>query len=145
MPRKSSPRASATRQSAYAAGYRSGLEVKIADELHEAGVGFRYEQDTIRFVYPAKNARYTPDFVLGNGIIVETKGMFTGADRKKHILIKAQHPDLDIRLVFQNSRARLSKTSNTTYGDWCQKHGFKYANKAIPEDWLKEGGAGSGV
>ena len=35
---------------------------------------------------------YTPDFVLPNGIIIETKGRFTVADRRKHLLIKKQHP-----------------------------------------------------
>ena len=37
---------------------------------------------------------YTPDFVLNNGIIIETKGRFMAADRRKHIAIKKQHPKL---------------------------------------------------
>ena len=67
---------------------------------------------------------------------VETKGRFLTADRKKHLLIKAQYPELDIRFLFQNSNARISKSSKTTYADWCNKYGFKFADKTIPSDWL---------
>ena len=52
---------------------------------------------------------YTPDFVLPNGIILETKGQFISDDRRKHKLIKQQHPDLDIRFVFTNSKSKLSR------------------------------------
>lgn len=92
----------------------------------------------IKFMEPAKGRTYTPDFILPNGIIVETKGRFVTADRQKHLLIKAQHPELDIRFVFSNSRSRISKLSATTYGMWCDKNGFKYADKLIPKEWLKE-------
>ena len=40
-------------------------------------------------------------FRLDNGIIIETKGAFNSADRKKHKLIKEQHPELDIRFMFE--------------------------------------------
>lgn len=119
--------------------YRSGLEANTASQLERKGVPFLYEGFKIRYLVPASLHYYTPDFVLmTNGIIVETKGQFTSEDRKKHILIKEQHPDLDIRFVFSNANSKLSKRSNTTYGDWCEKHGFKFATKAIPEVWLTE-------
>lgn len=70
-------------------------------------------------------------------LIIETKGRFVTADRLKHIEIKKQRPDLDIRFVFSNSRQRISKTSRTTYASWCEKHGFLYADKEIPASWLK--------
>lgn len=119
-------------------GFRSGLEEAIAAELTSQGVGFRYEadEDVIRFEIPARQAKYTPDFVLPNGIIIETKGRFVTEDRQKHILIKKQHPELDIRFVFSNSRSRISKQSMTTYAMWCEKHGFLYADKHIPKEWL---------
>jgi len=41
--------------------------------------------------------------------------------------------------VFSNQNAKLYKGSPTTYGQWCEKHGFAYANKTIPEEWLTEG------
>ena len=119
-------------------GYRSGLEEKIAADLERAGVKVQFETIKIPFTPPLKTRTYTPDFPLENGIIVETKGRFLTADRQKHKNIKAEHPDLDIRFVFSNSRAKLSKGSKTTYGMWCEQYGFRYADKSIPEDWLNE-------
>lgn len=118
-------------------GYRSGLEERVSEQLTKAKVKFSYE--STRISYEINEVRkYTPDFILVNGIIVETKGRFVVADRKKHLLIKSQHPDLDIRFVFTNSKAKINKGSKTTYGMWCEKHGFQYADKLIPEEWLNE-------
>lgn len=119
-------------------GYRSGLEEVVARQIKAAGIEVEYEKTKVKYVKPARNATYTPDFVLPNGIIVETKGRFVTADRQKHVLIKTQHPELDIRFVFSNSRSKISKTSPTTYGMWCDKYGFQYADKLIPEEWIKE-------
>jgi hypothetical protein len=120
-------------------GFRSGLEEKVADFLRDQGVSFTYEDRVIKYEKPAKVARYTPDFNLRNGIIIETKGRFLTADRQKHLLVKNQHPDLDIRFLFSNSKTRISKQSKTTYADWCQKHGFIYADgPEVPAEWLIE-------
>lgn len=119
-------------------GFKSGLEEQIARQLQAAGLDVAYESQRIEYTKPEKKAKYTPDFPLPNGIIVETKGRFLTEDRQKHLLIKAQRPDLDIRFVFSSSRARISKQSATTYAAWCDKHGFKYADKFIPAAWLKE-------
>jgi hypothetical protein len=118
--------------------FRSGLEVTMAAQLKAAGVDYEYEQFKVRFVTPAKNHTYTPDFKLPNGIIIETKGRFLTADRAKHLLVRAQNPELDIRFVFSSSKAKISKNSPTTYADWCDKHGFKYADKVAPASWLLE-------
>lgn len=119
-------------------GFRSGLEERLAQELLEAGVNFTYEDQVIEYLKPAKIARYTPDFVLENGIIIEAKGRFLTADRQKHLLVKKQHPELDIRFVFSRSKEKISKKSHTTYADWCTKHGFKFADEKIPNEWLRE-------
>jgi len=119
-------------------GYRSGLEERIAQELLEAGVPFEYEELVINYIKPEKAARYTPDFVLPNGIIVETKGRWLTADRQKHLLVQKQHPALDIRFVFSRSKERIGKKSKTTYAMFCEKYGFKYADTSIPDEWLKE-------
>ena len=125
------------RQRAIAAGYRSGLEEDLAKELEDKGVAYEYETLTIKYAVNEVR-KYTPDFKLPNGIIIESKGRFTSADRKKHLLVQMQHPEYDIRFVFSNSKAKLNKGSKTTYADWCLKHGFQYADKHIPEDWIKE-------
>jgi hypothetical protein len=118
------------------AGFRSGLEDTVAAQLQAFGIPYEYE--TLTLPYQPKLATYRPDFVLRNGIIVETKGRFVTADRSKHKLIKLQHPDLDIRFVFSNSRTRISKQSQTTYGQWAEYSGFQYADRTIPRVWLEE-------
>jgi len=125
------------RQRAIKAGYRSGLEETISQQLTKLSVPVLYETEKVK--YEVNEVRtYTPDFKLPNGIIIESKGRFVAADRKKHLLIQKQHKDLDIRFVFSNSRSKITKGSKTTYGDWCDKHGFLYADKLIPEEWIRE-------
>ena len=127
-----------TRNPALVYGFRSGLEEQIARQLEEAGVDAGYESEKIAYLKPARNAKYTPDWILPNGIIIESKGRFVVEDRQKHLIIKEQYPDLDIRFVFSNSRTRISKNSKTTYAAWCERHGFRYADKFIPQEWLDE-------
>ena len=78
-------------------GYRSGLEHKLSIYLDELKVTYDYEKLKIEWEDLAYRT-YTPDFVLDNGIIIETKGMFTAADRRKHLAIKKQHPKLTYAL-----------------------------------------------
>lgn len=119
-------------------GFRSGLEVKVAQELDALEVPYSYEQYKLKYEVPARVATYTPDYVLPNGIIIETKGRFLTADRQKHLLVKNDHPGIDIRFVFSNANTRISKQSKTTYAVWCMSHGFLFASKSIPTDWLEE-------
>jgi hypothetical protein len=119
-------------------GYKSGLEENISTQIESKGIVVQYESEKIPYIIPATQHTYNPDFRLPNGIIVETKGRFVAADRKKHQLVKEQHPELDIRFVFSNSKNKISKNSKTTYGIWCEKNGYKYADKEIPEEWFLE-------
>ena len=117
--------------------FRSGLEKRTADFLNKRKVKFQYEEVKLKW-QDLRMRTYTPDFVLSNGIIIETKGRFISSDRTKHLFVKAQHPELDIRFVFSNPKAKLYKGAKSSYGDWCDKHGFKYAKETIPVEWLKE-------
>lgn len=137
-PKRTSKKPLSGKQVGLKYGFRSGLEEKIAEELTSKGVGFSFEELVIPYVKPEKPAKYTPDFVLENGIIIESKGRFLTEDRQKHLLVQKQHPHLNIRFVFSNSKTKISKRSKTTYADWCEKHGFMYADKEIPDAWLKE-------
>jgi hypothetical protein len=119
-------------------GWRSGLEEQVGEQLQAAKIPVDFESLKIPFRQPEKPRHYSPDFVLPNGIIIETKGRFVTADRQKHLLVKEQYPDLDIRFVFSNSRTRISKQSKTTYAAWANTKGFKYADKLIPLSWLRE-------
>ncbi len=117
--------------------WRSGLEEAVGKNLTLRGVGFSFETLKLHYETPPKAHTYTPDFILPNNVIIETKGYFTSQDRLKMRLVKEQNPTLDIRMLFGNSKNRINKGSNTTYGMWCQKYGFPYADKVIPDEWLK--------
>ena len=114
--------------------YRSQFERKLATLLELSGIPFSYEP--MHLSYTRKSA-YTPDFLLtANGFFIEAKGYFSPQDRGKHLLVKQQHPNTKIRFVFQNAHQALSKKSSTTYATWCEKHGFLWAHRIIPKDWL---------
>jgi len=130
--------------------YRSGLEDNNAKLLKKKKVPFTYEILKIEYIEPASNHIYTPDFVIttksGKTILIETKGIWIYEDRYKHLLIRQQRPDLDIRFVFTRSKCRIAKTSKTTYADICNGLGrrefkgvtWQYADKTIPSNWLLE-------
>lgn len=117
--------------------FRSKFEQAVAVNLANNGIDFCYEQESINFVQPEKQRKYTPDFWLSNGVILEAKGVLTKEDREKHLWIKEQFPDLDIRFVFQNPNNKITKDSPTRYRDWADKHGFKWCKGgSIPRSWL---------
>lgn len=119
-------------------GVRSGLEDVICKELSERGIPYKYEELTIVYTQPEKQRKYTPDIILENDIIVEIKGRWVTADRQKIALVKQQFPDLDLRMVFSNSKTKISKSSKTTYADYCDKLGIPYADRMIPDSWINE-------
>ena len=100
-----------------------------------------YESETITYQI-AETRRYLPDFVLktkaGHKIYIEGKGKFSATDRKKMLLVQAQHPHLDIRFVFYRAKAKIRKGSQTTHAMWAEKHDFPWADKTIPKEWINE-------
>lgn len=130
------------------ASYRSGLEKKIAEQLTREGIRFSYESEKLPYTVPARDAKYIPDFPVTDTVIyLEGKGRFGGhqsdnkgaQERQKLILVKEQHPELDIRIVFQNSKKPIYKGSKTTYAKWAEDHGFLWADKGlVPKQWLDE-------
>ena len=119
--------------------YRSGLELEAATFLETRQKIVSYEKLKIEWE-DLKYRTYTPDFELDNGIIIETKGLFSAGDRRKHIEIQKQHPKLDIRFVFSNAKAKINKGAKQRNFEWCDKNEFKWAHRIIPEEWLQEKG-----
>ena len=115
--------------------FRSGLEERVADLMCELGVKYEYESTKVPYVI---QHIYTPDFVLPNGIFLECKGYWDAEDRRKIKNVKEQHPELDLRMVFQSPYNTISKKSKTTYAMWCIKYGFDYADRSIPSEWINE-------
>lgn len=128
---------------------RSGLEREIHDQLEEAGVGFEYEPEKLEYrkrvvrgickcgsEYVYQRRYYIPDFVLANGIRIEVKGRLTSADRSKLLAVQAQHPNLDLRMVF-GANNKIHKEKQKRYSDWASENKIKFCIKQIPESWLK--------
>ena len=113
---------------------RSTFEKRVEQDLEERGVKAKYEPKHYRYV---TFHQYTPDYLLPNGIFIEVKGWFTADDRKKLLKIREAYPTLDVRLVFDRDN-KIHKVSKTHYSDWCDKHGFKWALKTVPQEWLEE-------
>jgi len=120
--------------------FKSKFENLIWNTLKDRGVTFlEYEPDKFDYVIPASQHRYNPDFKIRDKVYIETKGLFSYADRTKMKLVKEAHPDITIYLCFMNANLTLGKKSKTTYADWADKHGFQWchAPSGIPEEWLK--------
>lgn len=130
--------------------YRSKFEAGLGATLDRQGIPYSYETETfrIRLETPGhtcnscggkqifRMTRYTPDFFLPRGRVVEAKGRFTGRDRKKALAFRAQYPKRPYALVFMRDN-RLSKTSETTYSDWCEANSVPYSIGAFKQEWLK--------
>ena len=113
--------------------YRSKFEAGVAASLQQRNLLFSYEPIVLDYVIQAK---YTPDLVLGNGIVVELKGFFSAQDRRKMLCVKEQHPELDIRMCFQNAKDKISRARKSiTYGAWATRHGFIWSSGTIPSSW----------
>lgn len=115
--------------------FKSKYEQDVYTNVERNGYTVRYEPFSIPYLV---KGNYYPDFVLPNGIIVETKGYFDSRSRAKMIAVKKHNPHLDIRMVFMNSRSKVRKGSKMTYADWCEKYDFRYADGMIPFKWFEE-------
>jgi len=114
--------------------FRSQLEEKVSDLLCELGISYEYEPTKVPYQIMH---HYSPDFLLPNGVYLETKGYWDAADRRKMKAVKEQNPDLDVRMVFQAPFNTISKKSKTTYAKWCEKHKIPWtAWHNIPMEWL---------
>lgn len=101
--------------------HRNKFEDKVAAQL---GPEFAYEAK--RLPYNLTH-HYLPDWIdAAQKRIIEAKGRFTAADRKKHKALKQQYPDWSITIVFQDPTRKISKASSTSYSDWCMKHGIAW-------------------
>ena len=116
--------------------YRSGLEKNIAEFLKTKQKKVRYEKLKIEWE-DLRYRTYTPDFTLDNGIIIETKGVFDSEDRRKHLQVQKQHPELDIRFVFMKANGKV-QGSGMTCAQWCDKYNFLYSETYIPKQWIDE-------
>lgn len=109
--------------------FRSKFEGDVAKLFKTLKVPFEYEpaDKVIDYVKPETRHKYTTDFVVGD-IYFECKGYLDADARKKMELIKKQHPEKRIVMVFMNPKLKINKRYKTTYADWCVKKGFEYCS-----------------
>jgi predicted nuclease of restriction endonuclease-like RecB superfamily len=115
--------------------FRSKLEKSIADLLDELKIDYEFESTKLAYTIAH---HYTPDFILPNKhVVLEAKGYWSPADRRKILAVKRDNPDMDIRMVFQNPYNTITKKSKTTYAKWCEKHDIPWTSfQNIPIEWL---------
>ena len=118
--------------------FRSKFEERVYEDLSYREIKAEYEPFKIDYTIPEAYKKYTPDFVLENGICIECKGWFLLDARKKMIFVRSSNPNLDIRFIFMDADVRIKKSSYTTLGDWSTKHKFMWARETVPKSWVDE-------
>ncbi len=113
--------------------FKSKFEELVSSHLEEKERRASYEVDTLSYTQPEVQRKYKPDFKIADNVYIECKGIFSLDDRKKMLWVKEQHPEKTFYILFYNAYQKLRKGSSTTYADWCDKHGFIWA------DWFKSG------
>lgn len=142
--------------------FDSNLECNNYKLLEKLGATFSYNSENCMFNYNkrlkegvcftcgsddvASKHLYTTDFEIvtngtGKKIYVETKGAgycWQPETRTKHLILKKEFPDMDLRFVFSNWNAKIKRGSKTSSREWCERYGFICADKWIPKGWLDE-------
>jgi len=107
---------------------RSKLEERFEVILQDLDVQYEYEVTRIPYTVPESHHTYTVDWTLLNGKLIETKGYLSDhAERRKYVLLKEQHPELDLRFVFDNPN-KLCGGTKMTHGKWAEKYNFQYCS-----------------
>jgi hypothetical protein len=134
--------------------YRSNYEDDIAHWLEENDIEFTYETYSYEYEGSVRKNRsrcgecgskdlvfngwYTPDFFVGDSIIVEAKGRFTAADRSKIKAVRATVPELKDKVVMMFMLDnRLNKRAKMRYSEWCEREGIDYVvGTELKKEWL---------
>ena len=113
---------------------RNPFEKKIYGELCKQFGKNNVSYETLKLPYIQHHV-YTPDFIvetLDGDFIVETKGFFRRDNMRLMKAVAEQHPDRDIRMIFQRD-PKYSKRMR--YSDWAEKYGFAWSIGKVPKDW----------
>lgn len=129
--------------------FRSGFEYNLALQLYDAGVPYEYERERWEYLLPVHRGlcdscagtkvysrrRYTADFFLPNGVVIEAKGKCTSVTRTQLAAVKQHNPDKDLRIVFMSDNW-LTSAHKSRYSDWAKQAGIPCAIGSIPKEWL---------
>lgn len=102
-----------------------------------------YESESLPYT---THHKYIPDFKVskhsGSVLYIESKGngrSWTPQVRAKMLAVKDQWPELDVRLLFYTDGefgTRRKDGSRQRQSEWANKHGFPYAIRDVPKEWL---------
>ena len=114
---------------------RLGRADRKADE--EAGLPVKYETEKLDYIWPERPAytRRTLAPVARAGLFIETK-VKDVADRQKHLLIRDQCPDVEVRFVFSNANAKVNAYDLRAI---LREARHQIRHKTIPIEWFEEG------
>jgi hypothetical protein len=137
------------RTEAISKGFKSALEMDVAERLKKARINFVYEPQDNKLEYTLKEKgcvcancgsdvitskhKYLIDFQVKN-IVVESKGIFSPADRTKMIAVREANPQYQYVIILQAPNKKITK--KTTYTDWCNKNNF--VNFSFKENFEKK-------
>jgi hypothetical protein len=117
--------------------FKSKLEEKVWDKLKQAYPSVKYEPEKFKYIQPAVDRTYTPDFKTGRKkVFLEAKGKLDLDTRKKMLWFRESNPDIRVIFLFQNPDVKLTKKSKTTYGQWATDNGFEWLD--FRKDWLND-------
>jgi hypothetical protein len=115
--------------------FKSKLEEKVWSVLKKHYPSVKYEPSKYKFVQPAIERTYIPDFKTGKtSVYLEAKGKLDLNTRKKMIWFRDSNPTIRIIFLFQNPDNKITKRSKTTYGMWATDNGFEWLD--FRKDWL---------
>jgi len=139
---------SPARKKALKAGFRSGLEQRVSNELHSANVTHDYEPSDRKLPYYLKSKahcavcgsndtlerhEYIIDFYIHKtNIVLETKGKFDRPMALKMLAVRDYNPEYEIVMLFMSN----GKIGRGRYSDWCEKNGIKYFFESDTDKWI---------
>ena len=126
----------AARKKRKAGEFRCKLEEQVNQSLTDQGLAISYEKE--RFPYHLKKF-YTPDFLVKGeqfDFWIEVKGFWPSDARTKFLAVIREHPTLKIFVALQSPNQKLSRSSSTSYSQWCEKFGICWCPTPIPQEFL---------
>lgn len=115
--------------------FKSKLEERVWAVLTKEFPSTKYEPDKFKYLQPAVDRTYTPDFKTGRKkVYLEAKGKLDLETRKKMLWFKDSNPDIRVIFLFQNADNKLTKRSKTTYSEWAEANGFEWLD--YRKDWF---------
>lgn len=115
--------------------FKSKFEESVWKNLKSHFPSIKYEPEKYKYVQPAQDRTYTPDFRTGRRkVYLEAKGKLDLDTRKKMIWFRDSNPDIRVIFLFQNADNKLNKRSKTTYSMWAEANGFEWLD--YRKDWI---------